>query len=68
MSLQFSEVYFKVFVFLCLNVYLFIFEIDESAHRGGAREGGRERIPSRLRAVSAEPSVGLDLTNHKIMT
>ena len=32
---------------------------------GGAereRERGRERIPSRIRAVSAEPDVGLDPT------
>ena len=29
---------------------------------------GRERIPSRLPAVSPEPDVGLDLTNHEILT
>lgn len=27
-----------------------------------------ERIPSLLHAVSMEPSVGLDVTNHEIMT
>ena len=32
------------------------------------RERWRERIPSRLRAVSAEPNAGLELTNHEIMT
>ena len=32
------------------------------------REGGREKIPSRLHAVSAEPDVGLELTNHEIVT
>ena len=32
------------------------------------RERGRERIPSRLCNVSAEPDVGLKLTNHEIMT
>ena len=32
------------------------------------RERERERIPSRLRAFSAEPNVGLELTNHEIMT
>ena len=35
----------------------------------GQRERGRERIPSRLRADTAEPDdVGLDLTKHEIMT
>ena len=40
---------------------MFIFE----RKRGRAREQGRgrERIPSKLHAVSAEPDVGLDLTN-----
>ena len=32
------------------------------------REGERERIPSRLYTVSAEPNVGLKLTNLKIRT
>ena len=35
---------------------------------GRGRERGRERIPSRLHTVSTEPDVGLDLTNHEIMT
>ena len=39
---------------------LFIFE-------GGAERKG-ERIPSGLHPVSAEPDVGLDLTNRAIMT
>ena len=29
---------------------------------------GRERIPSRLCIVSAEPNAGLELTNREIMT
>ena len=29
---------------------------------------GRERIPNRLCTVNAEPSAGLKLTNHEIMT
>ena len=32
------------------------------------RERERERIPSRLPAVSMEPDVGLDPTNREIMT
>ena len=35
--------------------------------RWGQRER-RERIPSRLHIVSAEPDVGLEPTNHEIMT
>ena len=35
---------------------------------GRGRERGRERIPSRLHAVSAEPDAGLELTNCEIMT
>ena len=34
----------------------------------GQREGGRERILSRLHAVSTEPDVGLGITNHETMT
>ena len=34
----------------------------------GQRERERDRIPSRLRAVSAEPETGLELKNHEIMT
>ena len=34
--------------------------------RGAEKE--RERIPSRLRALSTEPNVGLELTNCEIMT
>ena len=36
--------------------------------RGRGKERGREKIPGRLHAVSTEPNVGLDLTNHEIMT
>ena len=32
------------------------------------RERERERIPSRLHAVSEEPDLGLDLRSHEIMT
>ena len=36
--------------------------------RGAGRETERERIPSRLRAVSAKPNAGLSLTNREILT
>ena len=39
----------------------------ESTSRGGA-ERGRQRFPSRLHAVSTEPNVELEFTNHEIMT
>ena len=32
------------------------------------RERGRERIPSKLHAVSTEPDMGLNLTNREITT
>ena len=47
------------------NVYLFVLREREIEHRAGAE---RERIPSRLHAVSADPHVGLKPTNHEIMT
>ena len=41
----------------------FIYFVGERVGKGQReRERGRERIPSRLRAVSKEPGVGLDLT------
>ena len=33
---------------------------------GGEAETERERIPSRLRTVGAEPDEGLDLINHEL--
>ena len=36
--------------------------------QGRDRQRERKRIPGRLCAVSAEPDVGLDLTNREIMT
>ena len=35
---------------------------------GAERQGERERVPSRLHAVSTKPDAGLKLTNHEIMT
>ena len=34
----------------------------------GQREKERERIPSRLCAISAEPDAGLELTNREVIT
>ena len=48
---------------------MFIYVERESLHKQeGGRERRRERIPSRLRAVSTEPNVGLDLMNREVMS
>ena len=49
-----------------LNVFT-LRERGSASGRGAEREREGERIPSRLRAVSAEPDVGLELANHEIM-
>ena len=46
------------------NVYLFERELMR-ARVGRGRERERERIPSRLCAVSKEPAAGLDLMNRR---
>ena len=48
------------------KVYVFIFERGRASGGGAGKEG--ERIPSRLRAASADPDVGLELTDCEIMT
>ena len=53
-----------------LMFYLFILRKRERERERKcmwAEEGQRERIPSRLHAVSAEPQAGLDLTTCEIM-
>ena len=49
-----------------------IFEREGEHVRTGTRVGegkkGGQRIQSRICADSSEPNVGLELTNHKIMT
>ena len=51
--------------------FLFIWRERESVHaqasRGGAEREG-ERIPSRLRALMAEPHTGLNPTNGEVTT
>ena len=36
--------------------------------RGGAEEGGKEDLKPALHTDISEPNVGLELTNHEIMT
>ena len=43
-------------------------ERERACKQGRGRERGREKIPSRLRAVSAEPDTGLESMNCEIMT
>ena len=50
---------------------MFIYVETETAQAGERqreRERERERIPRRLHAVTAEPHMGLKLTNHEIVT
>ena len=41
---------------------------EREREREQAGEGQRDRLPSRLCTVSAEPNTGLELANHEIMT
>ena len=43
-------------------------EREKEHKQGRSRERGRETIPSRLHAVSAEPNAGLDLRDGENMT
>ena len=56
----------KLLILIFSSIYLFI--LREREHEKGEAERGRERIPSRFCAVSAEPDPRLHLTNHEIMT
>ena len=60
---------FKCILFLFSSFYLFILrEREQGRGRERERERGRERIPSRLHTLSAEPDVGLEVTNREIVT
>ena len=43
-------------------------EREREREQGRGRERRRETIPGRLHAVSAEPDMGLKLTNREIVT
>ena len=58
-----------LFIFNLLCFFTFIFERQSTSGGGAGREGGAEsEAGSRLRAVSTEPDVGLELTDREIMT
>ena len=58
-SLDIDRVFF-VFIYL-------LWKRESKREQGRGRDTGRQRIPSRLHAVSAEPDTGFDLMNHEIM-
>ena len=62
-DLDVGQIYYIVELWGFFNVYLFILRKREQ-ERG--RKRGRQRIPNRL--CRAEPDIGLELTNHEIMT
>ena len=59
--------FFKFFFLFCFKFIYFERE-RKRAQAGQGLERGRQRIPSRLRAVRTGPKAGLDLTNHESMT
>ena len=55
--MKYLDIHFLKVLFICL-------EKDRDSASGGEaeREGGRERIPTKLRAASTESDMGLKLT------
>ena len=58
---------FSIFILFFFLKFIY-FEREGKYKLGRDRERQRERIPSRLHAVSMKPNVGLDFTNCEIMT
>ena len=56
------------FFFFLMFISLFILRESTQLGEGDRERERRERIPSRLRAVNADPNVGLHLINREIMT
>ena len=61
-----TDVTLRVYIFLKKHVFVFDSERKSTIWEGAER--GRQKISSRLCAVSAEPDGGLGFTNCKIMT
>ena len=71
MAFLLSEGYLlKSVLFVCVfNLFLKERERERVGEGGAEREGDTEsKAGSRLRAVSTEPDVGLELTNREIVT
>ena len=65
----FNEVRKQNNFFVCFNVYSFILRRRKRERPCVGEWGrGRERFSSKLHAGSTEANVGLELTNHEIMT
>ena len=59
----------RTYIFKCLFLRERKRERDRALQLGeGQRERGRQKIQSRLCLESIEPDVGLELTNHEIVT
>ena len=63
-----AYLFFKC-LFIYLFIYLFLREKQSTSRAGAERKGDTESEAGfRLRAVSTEPDMGLELTDCKIMT
>ena len=64
-----SSLLFLLLFFIIVFI-LFLFFSSWFTYLGVGEEQGeeRQRVPSRLHTVSEEPDVGLELTDHEIMT
>ena len=67
-ELLFFKVNNGIMVKFIKNLYFLRFVYFERKSTWGGAKTGRERIPSRLRTVSAGPNMGLNPTNCEIMT
>ena len=57
-----------IYILIIFKVYVFILKKGRVSRGGYETDGGIERILSRLHTVSMEPDLGLEPTNHEIMT
>ena len=65
--INWDDFYIVILLFILIFMFLFLREIECEWGRGSERETGSE-VGSRLWAVSAEPDMGLELTDCEIMT
>ena len=67
-SLEYTQIHWRVYFIYFLKMLMYSFREKACKQGRPERERERERIPSRLPAVSAEPDSGLELTDREIMT
>ena len=60
--------FIRSFIHSATHFFFLILSLFDYFEKALAEEAERDRIPSRLHAVSAEPSAGLDPMNHEIVT